>query len=447
MNLVFGSGPTCRGFSPAEDYAITLTRQTVTSSAGGTPGTLRDAATLAISGATVDSVFSVRLNDTILDGTVVTNLTPGVATFSGGAVASWVANGIAKVQAVNATYGTRLVTSLVQRVTGGLVTAFNGYQTGSLAKDIVALITGATGSSASFAITKRFSALSTNTRNASAWFASILNDTGITREPDGFNLGALIGPKHILFAAHVGCSGQKGFVGSDGVGYVATVVSTSTISGTDIGIAYLRDATAPEIASYNAAYPSSKAATAALSAGISGAVIKPLAMLPASAWALSGAYLCLDPAVAALANAIDVPIMHVTTANAIGVWEFSYAPHSIPYTGGTTFPNEFSQVGDDGRASYSLSANVGGTISGDISLFAIPAGSTLATNNASLGVGYPILLGCQHGSDGTNLDSPWVSLYITQITTAMQALAQAASDPSYATYAPIQVSLTGYSTF
>jgi hypothetical protein len=450
MNLQFGAGPICRGFDQAEDFAIELVPATVTATAAGTPGTLRDADTLALSGATVDTVFSVQFSDTPTDSTTITNLTPGVATFSGSAVASFVADGLAQVQASNPTLGTRLVTAPVGRSMSA-VTKFASYIAGALSLSMSSLVDGATGGGAAPSTVARFSSLATNTRNSALWCSGIVDDTGITRELDTFALNALIGPRHVLYAAHVGCAGQLGFVGSDATGYVATVVSTGAIAGADLAVAYLRDATTAEIAAYNAAHPGSKAATEPLSVGIAAPVIKPLAILPAAVWSTPGpAALALSPAVAVLANYAPVPVFHTTKANAIGIWEIAEAPQSVLYTTGTTYPNELeiAQPIVAARAPFSLYANVGGSASGDLTLTAIPAGSAMASANPSLGAGYPILLGATHGSPGgSTFFLPWVALYGSQIQALMQSLAQAAGDPAYATYAPIVISLSGYSTY
>jgi len=455
MELIHGAAPIARGYSPAEDYSFSLTPKTTTSSAGGVPGTLRDAGTLTIAGANTDSVFSVQLIDTRTDGTVVTNLTPGVATFTGSGVAQWVANGIALVQAVNATLGTRLLQQLVQRVVIGSSLVFNGYSAGALAADLSALVAGSLGGGASPATVARFSSLATNTRNAALWCGGLVDDTAITREPDTFTLNVLIGPHHILCASHVGAGGQLGWVGSNGVGYVGTIDGGATVAGTDIAVYYMRDATAPEIAAYNAAHPGSAPAAAALSVGIAAGVIKPFAMFPAATWAAAGAVaLPLALAVDALVNDVDVPLFHTTRSNCVGLWDLSAPPASIVYNaaggGYVTYPNEYqiSQSSQAARAPFSAYANVGGTESGDISFTAIPAGSALAAGNAGLGAGYPVLLGVTHGSpDQKVFDVPWVALYVTQIQTLMQSTAQAAGDPLFATYAPVVLSLAGYATF
>ena len=449
MELEFGAGPICRGYTQAEGYTINLSPATTTTGAAGTPGTLRDAATSVISGATVDTVFSAQLTDTPDDGTTITNLTPGVATFSGSAVAQWVSNGIARVQASHPTFGTSVVWQLVQRVAQSIVTKFTGYQSGSVAADISSMIdTAISGVTASLSTTTRFSSVSNNARNTNLWCKNIVDTSAITREADTFTLNVLIGPKHCLFAWHVGCAGQLGFFANDLHTYVATVVSTAQISGTDIGIAYLRDATTAEINSYNAAHSGSRAAIGALSLGIG--QIKPFAMFPSNVWASSNCALCLDPNVAALPNFIAVPVMHTTRSNAIALWDISQAPRSIVYTDGHTYTGEFEiqQAKESNRSPFAAVGNTGATASGDITFTAIPTGTTMATNNSSLGAGYPILLGTTHGSPGGSAyETPWCALQSTAISALMKSLAQAAGDPSYATYAPITVSLTGYTTY
>jgi hypothetical protein len=451
MEFVFASAPVIRGFDADEDYSLSISPVTISSPAGGITGTQRDAQTLVSMGTNVDSVFSVQLTDSPNDGTVITNLTPGVATFSGSATATYVSNGIAQIQGVNSTLGTRLVTSLVQRTVAGSSTSFTGYIAGAIAADLSTLISGAiTGVTASAATTARFSSLTNNTRNAGLWSKNILNDSPISREATGFTLIGLIGPHHILTAAHVAqTSGQVGFVGTNGVGYVGTIVNGTTITGTDISVGYVRDATGAEITAYNNAHPSSKAATGTLSQGISGGYIVPMAMFPGGTWATSNAYLCLDSGVANLPNFAQVPVIHSTKNNALGIWGISAPPTTVVYTGGVAYSNEFGIIQSNiaAEAPFSAYANVGGSASGDLTLTAIPAATTLASANPGLGVGYPILLGCTHGLGSGQFDIPWISLYISQITTAMQSTAQSAGDPSYASYSPIQVSLAGYSTY
>ena len=449
QTLQFGAGPICRGYTQDEGYTVTVIPTTTTSAAGGAPDSTRDVATSVVSGANVDSVFSVQFTDAPNDGTVLTNLTPGIATFVGSAHATWVSNGLAQIQAAHPVFGTSLFKMAVQRVTGATATKMTGYVSGSVAADLSALIDNAiVGVTASSGTTARFSNLGTNTRNAALWCKSVMDDTAITREIDTFTLNVLIGPKHALYAAHVGIGGQLGFVGSDGVGYVATVVSSSQITNTDIGVAYLRDATAPEIAAYNAAR-GGQAATQPLSAAISGSKIKPMAMLPATAWAATNCPFCLDfPA--GLTNFTPVPVFHTTRNNCIGVWDITAQPQSVPYTDGHRYQNEFFITPSiiAARAPFASFAAVGSTASGDITFTAIPAGSSMATNNAGLGAGYPILLGTTHGSaDNVTYKSPFCALSTDAVKTAMQALATAAGDPNAATYQPITISLTGYTSY
>lgn len=454
MKLVFGAGPKIRGYSPLEDYSFGLAPQTVATGGSGTAGTLRDANTLVQSAGTVDSVFSVRIIDSpVRPGVSVANLTPSIVSVSDGQVATWLANGLAQIEASHPVYGTRLLTAPVSRTMMGS-TKFTGYRAGSLAADLVAVIAAASsGVTPSMSTTARFSSLANNTRNAALWCKSVVDDTAISREVTGFPFSVLIGQHHILCAAHApaAAGGQVGFVGSDGAGYVATTTGTSPtgVSGTDIAIYYVRDATGAEIAAYNAAHPSSKAAASALSAAFSGsAKIKPMALLPAAAWAASNCPLCMDPAVSALANADRIPVFHFTRNNNIGIWEHSVAPTSWVYNNGLTYPNELAIAQEDGSlAGFSDPANVGGSASGDMTFVTVPAGSTLATANPSLGAGYPILLGCTHGAFAGQFLVPWTPLYLTQIQAAMQASAQAAGDPSYASYAPTVVSLTGYASY
>lgn len=456
-----GTSPIIKGFAESDDFQISLTPQTTSSNNSGTTSTQRDAATLVISGANVDSVFSVNFTESLTyPGTTITNLTPSVATFSGSATASWVANGTAEVQATNALLGTRIVEALVNRATSNTV-KMTGYISGSLAADISSMFDNAiSGVTASPTTCARFSNFSTNTRNTSAWFHSIIDDTAVTRESDGFTVMGLIGPHHILGAAHVLLSGQVGFVGSDGVGYVGTVDPTggrqATITSTDVLVSYVRDATAPEIAAYNAANTSSMAATQPLSAAFSGGnKIKPLAMLPAAVWALNTGtevspnptvVFPWDPFVAALTNSSLVPSIRTSKSSGFGIWDLALAPRSLLYTNGLKYANEFEvlQSANPTRAPFGTSANMGNNASGDLALWSIPSGSKLATNNASLGAGYPILLGSTHGG---YFQLPWVSAYISQITTLMQSTAQAAGDSNYASYAPIMISLTGYTAY
>ena len=455
-NLVFGSGPTCRGFSPNEMYFLALNPQTVTSGGSSTTGTpVRDATTLNTTSSNVDSVFSVQFNDSIADGsTGPTNLTPTVATWTGSSAAQWVSNGVAKVQVTNSVYGNCLLSYNVSRSTGQSSTKFSGYASGSLGADLSSLVdTAITGVTASTGTTQRFSNLATNTRNASLWCASVMNDTGITRELDTFSANVLIGPRHVLAAAHTNPSGTLGWVGSDGIGYVGVIVNGTTISNTDIGIYYVRDATAGEILTYNNNHPGSQVATQALSVGTGAGKITPMAMFPSTTWASSNCALPMSLAVIALPNALGIPIMHATRNNAIGTWDITQGPHAITYVGNTVFQNEIdiTQSSSATRSAFSQSSVVGSTLSGDVTFTAIPASSALATNNASLGAGYPILLGTTHGAPGGNtsiaMNIPWVSAYITSITTAMQSTAQSAGDPNYASYSPIVLNLTGYATY
>ena len=450
MKLVFGSGPICRGYDQAEGYSLSLVPATTTTGTPGTVGTVRDANSVVVSGATVDSVFSAQLTDGPDDGTVVTNLTPGIATFIGSAVATWVVNGIAKVQAVHPTFGTSIVSQLVQRVTQSVITAFTSYRSGSVAADMSAMIDGAiVGITASLGTTSRFSSGTNSTPNPNLWCAGVVNTTCISREADTFTLNALIGPKHILYANHVGCAGQIGFISSARHTYVATVVSTGQIAGTDIGVAYLRDATVPEIAAYNAAHKVSVAAVGPLSVGIGLGTILPFAMFPSNVWAASNCNLCLSRDVALLANYVAVPVFHTTRSNCIALWDISQPPRTLMYIDGS-YIDEFQiqQATEATRSPFASVGNTGVTASGDITFTAIPAGSTMATNNPSLGAGYPILLGTTHGSTaGVAYEVPWCALQSTAISAMMKSLAQAAGDPSYASYAPITVSLTGYPTY
>jgi hypothetical protein len=136
----------------------------------------------------------------------------------------------------------------------------------------------------------------------------------------------------------------------------------------------------------------------------------------------------------------------------VGIWEIPTQPKTYSYNSGNvpnnSYTNEFQirQATKAVRAPYAAYGNVGSTASGDITFTTIPAGSALATNNASLGAGYPILLGTTHGSAGGNVfNVPWVASNITAITTAMNSAASAQGDSN--TYAPTVVSLTGYSSY
>jgi hypothetical protein len=451
MQINYGAGAiTITGTTPAQDFSISLAPVSVVLPAPGVAGTLRDADTLTQAASQNETMFSVQLQDAPGDGTVVANLTPGIATFAGSAVAAYVSDGLAQVQATHPTLGTRVVEQRVQRTMVGVVEAFTGYRPG-IAADVSAQIDAALAVGASSGTTQRFSALANNTRNAARWWASLVDDTAITREPAGFTLAVLVGPRHVLGASHLGLGGPLGWGGSDGVGYVGTVAGAgAALPGTDISLWYIADATAGEIAAYNAANPKSQPAAAVLSAGVGLGVIRPFAMLPAAAWAAGACPLPLAAVVISLANARAVPSFHTTRGNAVGVWDLTNPPSSWLYVNGITYPNEFqiSQPSEAARAPFAAAGTVGTTASGDITFLGIPAGSAMAASNPGLGAGYPVLLGCTHGSPGGAVyEVPWVAGNLAGIAAAMQATAQAAGDPLWAGYAPTVVSLAGYASY
>jgi hypothetical protein len=485
----YGLGaPAITGITQDQDYSLTLVPATTISSVTGTGSTQRDSNIVLVSGANVDTVFNVQFVDAPGDGTTVTNLTPGVATFSGSAVAQLQAGGIpsgvAMVQASHPTLGTRIVQQAVQRALTGSSKAWSSYITGSLAADLSSMIdTAISGVTASLSTTAIYSSLATNTRNASLWCGSLVDLTAISQPnyPSIFTGMTLIGPHHILTAAHVvnfAPGGLLGFVGSDGSTYVGVVVNETTLAGlntyspgqqyyTDLAICYVADSlagyyggtAAGAIAAYNALNPSYYPATKSLSQAFTGGnKIKPMALLPAAAWAQAAVTsqtsaacpLPIDPMILQLPAVKPVPAFHYTRSANIGIWDIVDPPFPVRVNGFplAPFENEFAiaQSAVATRAPFSAYANVTGSASGDVTFTAIPAGSTLATNNPTLGAGYPILLGTNH-DNYVGFGAPWTPLYVSAITTAMQSTAQAAGDAAYASYAPIVVSLTGYSSY
>ena len=478
-NIVFGAGPIIRGFQPSDMYQFSLLAYQQTGATGGSTAALRDGIYTTPTG-TAHNVFKTVLSDNpTYPGSSVVNLTPGVvANIAANQNATWVANGTASVQVNNPITGTQILNFTVTST--GTFNVFqrfsntaSGDATQSVSFDLSNLIDGfiTARPTASLATTAIWSNLATNTANASAWFGTTLNLTSITREPSGGSgnincLRALIGPHHILTAWHVQdiATLAIGWVGSNGVTYVGIVSnaagSSVQIANTDIGIQYIGDPTNAQIIAYNAANPGSQAANtnpavSGLSVGIAGGFIKPMALFPSTAYA--GATACqipLNQGVSATSLGY-VPAFHTTQTTNIGVKDLTGYPHSIGYTDGNTYQNEFAFAPSTltSRNPFGLLANIGYSESGDITFTAIPAGSIMATNNASLGAGYPIMLGCTHGSgDQVTFYAPWAATYNTGvgtsgITDAMRSTAQAAGDASYASYATITVSLTGYGTY
>jgi len=461
--FTYGASQGWRGISPAEDFVLALTPATTTSGAGSA-ATLRDANIQNVSASTIDSVFTVGLADSpVAAGLVaITNLTPGVATFTDGAPATWVSNGTAMVQATHPQLGTKIVSFPVSRALSTSGQKFTGYIPGSITSDLYNLVDNIT-STATATTTNTPIFSSGNTRNASLWCGSVVDLTAITREAGAnFCNIPLIGPHHALTAAHVGAPVGRTFVWCDNAGnaYAGTVRATATVPGTDIAVLYINDATSGEMAAYNAAGygPAvSLGLSAASPAFTSTASIKPMALLPGTAWQQNTGTesapsptcaMPLDPGVLGLVNAHAMPMFHTTRLNRVGTWDIVGAPASTPYVGGVIYPTEFSWLpsAETDENQFTQGAIVGGTASGDISFTAIPASTTLATANSTLGAKYPILLGTTHGFNPI-WKSPWVASSIAGITTAMQSTAQAAGDSGYASYAPTVVSLTGYSTY
>jgi hypothetical protein len=481
--LVFGSGPICRGYSQVEMYTFAVVPQTYTSNLAGTVGTNRDMATLIVSGAVTYDTFSVQFADDALDGSTLINLTDGthsgyphIADFSGSAVATFVANGLAQIEVQNALYGNCLLTAPVSANPSQSFVQYTDFSVGTLSHDLLHMIqdyivnNGLTGTINNTAPFNLNNGVVTNTRNPSLWCKYLVDLTAITRDQYGSNLVggggtfthmALIGPHHILTAAHVmpGVGAMMVWCDNAGVAYGGVVAANAAITGTDIGVCYIRDATSSERAIYSAQYPNSPAVTQPLSAAApafsSSAAIKPMALFPANTWGGVGVSCPMPLATnAKLINQAYLPMFHSFQPGRIGLYVLSQYPTTVQVNNSngtsTFFANEFgiNQPSTSPQSTFANAGVLGNTASGDQSFTAIPANSTLATNNPTLGAGYPILIGASHdGVVPVLFNMPWLPLYLTQITAAMQSTAQAAGDSAYATYAPHTVSLTGYANY
>lgn len=453
VTIEFQNGaPIVRGITAAEDFSLQLFPQQ-TSTGTGSPSTLNDANTLLLNGVQIDNTFSVQNTDSPVEptGLTITNLTPSVATFTDGAPSTWVSNGIARVQADHATLGTKIASIPVTRTLSGSGESFVSYIAGSLAGDLFTMVDNVTSiTTASPDNVPMFVPQGSNNRNSNLWMHTLADVTAITRERGGlFSNAPLISAHHILTAAHTNPTIGITLVWSDNSkrGYAGTIAAVATVSGTDIAICYIRDATAGEMTAYNAANPGSTPVSLALSAAspafTSTALIKPMAMFPSTVWQAGSAGtspLPLAPSVQALINSLWVPTFHTTRNYCVGTWDIGITPRTDGLFGITpsaeTDENQFTQ-----------SSLVGITASADITFTAIPVSTTLSANNSTLGAKYPILLGTTYARLGSSFAMPWLPLYLTQITTAMQATAQTAGDPSYASYAPTTVSLSGYTSY
>jgi hypothetical protein len=259
---------------------------------------------------------------------------------------------------------------------------------------------------------------------------------------------------------------------NNGVAYAgavsATVTGVTGVTPNDVAICYIRDATSAEMTAYNAAYPSMPPVSHALSAASAGfsssAPIKPMALLPAAVWAANAGtesspsptcVLPMDSYLSTFPNYRMIPTMHVTRSGCIGIWGILEGPHTQQISTGsgsfTNYPDELGIIPSTMPylSTYSEASIVGSTASGDQTFSAIPAGSTLASANSGLGAGYPILLGTTHdGQTSANyFNLPWTPAFISGITAAMQSTAQAAGDPSYASYTPYVLSTSGYTSY
>ena len=450
-SMIFGSGPTIRGFSPSDMYTLTLAPKQQTGAMGGATAPLHDFIATTPSG-TAHNVFQCLLADSLAyPGATLINKTPAiVGNVAPGATATWLADGTATVQVHHPFLGDQFWNFPVSS-TGAfnLFTRYANVAAGDAADSLAYLLSMAIDIQVS---ARLWSATTVNAFNAtdhysyaapnlSLWCASLVNLSGIPfggySPGGGYGIplfsGALISPNHMLSCNHAqqAIGNLLYFWGSDNAVHTAKILATGNVPGTDIQIYYLGNA----------------AGGVAINSAVDTTKVRPFSVLPTNFAAPTGtSYLAsLGQGATFISGYSYVPMMYYNQYQEVLLMEIQ----SFPTTGECSFSG-CSEVAPINRAPWSQSPSAVaagrapytyGPIGGD-------SGSPCFTVMSNDATKTPVLLGTWHTGNALQPGAgtlPNVTAYNSQIQSLMRSLALANSSGTDTT--PYSLSVANLSAF